>query len=121
MLTHMKNPAADAFEAYVRDLVHRFVDERAKELATPRVYSQRDGELPVGCGRIRYIRLFNAAEEASEEGLRREGRAMLMTEACWLRLNVARERKRSCDAPSPVASEDVEARLMREIGLRRKP
>ena len=49
------------------------------------IFSQRDGERPVGCGRPKYLRAHKRAVEAGDAGAWSEGRARLMTDECWAR------------------------------------
>jgi hypothetical protein len=53
---------------------------------TPTLYSQRDGERPPGCGKAKYLRLHRAAAMAGDKEAWHEGRARIMTPACWTRL-----------------------------------
>jgi len=49
------------------------------------VHSQRDGERPKGAGPVKYLRTHRRARDAGDAEAWCEGRARLMTAACWAR------------------------------------
>jgi hypothetical protein len=110
--------AADFFDFNL--LVQRVADElvRRGTQLTARPFSQRDGERPPGAGAPTYLRVWHRAVEEKDPEAWSEGRARLMSTACWSRWSaVARKdtkpKKAKADAP---AGQEA---LMARMGLRR--
>jgi hypothetical protein len=80
--------------------------------ASARPFSQRDGELPPGARRVKFLRTWRRARDAGDAGAWSEGRARLMSPDCWARW-ARSERSPAATAPPPAPS------LLEELGARR--
>ncbi len=107
---------SEALKAALRPLVMEILAECRQPAVGGVVHSQRNGERPAGCGRAKFLRAWKAAHEAGDPGAWAEGRARLMTAACWS------SRAKTARAPAVVkAAPEVPANdsLMAEFGARR--
>jgi hypothetical protein len=83
---------------------------------TSTVYSQHDGQRPIGAGRAKYTRVWHVAFDAHDQGARREGRALIMDAECWSRWCSSLPSR----ARKPVPVEPSRAdRVLRDLGCRR--
>ncbi len=88
--------------------------------ATPRPYSQRDGERPVGAGRVLYLREHRALVRNRDKGAWSEGRARLMSHEAWSRAMAKHAPALAAPAPRAADSGDLDDVTLAEIGLVRR-
>lgn len=81
--------------------------------ASSRPYSQRDGELPPGARRVKFLRTWRRARDAGDVGAWAEGRARLMTPECWAKWSRTERPPAVAKAPPPSPS------LLEELGAKR--
>lgn len=97
------------------------IDRQLAELAVSgrtACYSQRDGERPPGCGRVRYLRVWRRARDAGDEGASKDGRARLLTHEAYARhaaMSLARPRARIVDEPA-----GLDEQVLAELGAVRR-
>ena len=110
------NPATilDALTGFVRAVVRE--ELRAGQPA--RAYSQRDGERPPGAGKAKFLRVWRLAAAAGDVEATREGKARLLTAACWARHVSRLETRRTRSAPRK-SSPSIDDQLLAELGARR--
>lgn len=80
--------------------------------APARPFSQRDGELPAGAGRIKYLRAWRRARDAGDAGAWAEGRARLMSAEAWAKWSRTQALPKA--APVPEAPS-----LLAQLGAKR--
>ncbi len=101
----------------LQEALCRFVDARidakigrAAGAVAATIYSQIDGQRPIGAGRSKYRRIWHLAFDARDPEARREGRALLMSAACWARWcsSIPSRAHRKVEAPpaAPSALDD---------------
>lgn len=86
---------------------------------TPRPHSQRDGERPAGCDRVRYLRAWRLLARSGDPEAWAEGRARLMTPSAWSRA-MAKHRPMPAAPASAVRAVDPEEAILSDLGLTRR-
>jgi hypothetical protein len=117
-------PLLSIVEPSPDELVPIFVRRRdlaafASAVSVPpaeRKLSQLDGERYPGAGRAKHLRVWHLAHDAGDPGATRQGRALLLTEAAWLRWHNKLPSKKSPPKSSPRSLEDC---VLAELGGRR--
>jgi hypothetical protein len=74
----------------------------------PTLYSQSDGQRPPGCGKSKYLYLHRVAARAGDKGAWYEGRALIMTPECWVRL---------ATTPPPVQKQPETSKIEKNLEL----
>ncbi len=77
-------------------------------------YSQIDGERPTGAGREKYRAVFRRALAEKDPGAKKQGRALVMSEACWLRWVDALP-SRKAKAATPVSAVSLDDQVLDEL------
>lgn len=114
-------PHLDALAPLARMLAPLVAAELVKlgGAAPDRPYSQNDGERPVGCGRVRYLRIWRAAAAAGDVGATEDGRARLLTVEAYQRHAGLRARAPKTPPSAPVPLPAAEDDVLDALGLRR--
>lgn len=81
-------------------------------------YSQRDGERPAGCGRVKYLRVWRLAYRAGDTGARAQGKARLLMPEAFERFE-AQLRKPRRAALHVVPEPSTDDRMLAALGGRR--
>ncbi len=89
--------------------------------APGRTYTQREGELPPGTGREKFLRVARALRAAGDSESWVEGRTVLVTVAAWTRGLELLGQGRAPKAPeSRVVAVDPDAEARELLGLERR-
>jgi hypothetical protein len=115
--TPQQHPDLEALARGLAALVAPMVAELLQ--ASPKPFSQLEGERPSGAGRVAYLRAHRALVRSGDPGAWSEGRARLMSPDAWARA-MANHRH----APKAPASEtrpvDPDADALEALGLAKR-